>query len=194
MGSPDRLHLHFERKVRGAFTFLADKGFAEVESLPTLVRFHKSGIEVDIYHGRQSYEIGAGISVFGIRYALSEIVRATDPAAAKAYSNATATTPEGVAAGLEEVSSLMKRYGGCCTKRLKGDPLFFSMLEMQRKQWSEEYALCVLADQLRPKAHDAYRRGDYATATDLYSRIRNRLSATEIKKLALAEARSKHLK
>lgn len=186
MNAPDRSQLHFERKVRGAFLFLADEGFAEVEVLPTLVRYRKGDVEVDVYHGRQSYEIGGGISASGTRYAMSEIVRASDPDAAKSYRNAVAKTPEGVAAGLEELSALMKHYGAAV---LQGDSQFFSMLEKQRKQWAEEYALDVLAGQLRPQAEDAFRRGDFSKAADLYGRIQERLSPAEAKKLALAEER-----
>lgn len=185
-GLHDRSHLDFARKVRGAFTFLTADGFVEIEALPTLVCYRKGGIEVDVYHGRQSYEIGAGVTGFGTRYAMAEIVRATDPETAKGYRNAVATTPEVVAAGLEELSSLMKRYG---TAALQGDPQFFSILERQRKHWSEEYALDVLVEQLRPRADDAFRRGDYSTAAELYGRIRDRLSPAEIRKLALAEER-----
>ncbi len=82
----------------------------------------------------------------------------------------------------------MKRYG---TAALRGDPQFFSTLKEQRKLWSEEYALDVLADQLRPQADEAFRRGNYSTAADLYARIRSRLSPAEVKKLALAEERRK---
>jgi len=188
MGTPDRSSLYFERKVRGAFTFLGELGFVEVEALPTLVRYRKDDVEVDVYHGRQSYEVGAGVTRCGIRYAMSEIIRTTDPEAATAYRNAVATAPEGVAEGLEELSSLMKRYGAAA---LQGDLQFFSALERQRKEWSEDYALDVLADQLRPQAAEAFRRGDYATAAELYRRIRLRLSPAETKKLALAEERRK---
>jgi hypothetical protein len=186
--TPDRSGLHFERRVRGAFMFLEELGFVSVDPLPTLVRYRKDDVEADVYHGRQSYEIGAGVTCFGIRYSMSEVIRATDPGAAKTYRNAIATTPEGVADGLAELSLMMKRYG---TAALQGAPQFFSTLAKQRKQWSEDYAFDVLADLLRPRAAEAFRRGDYVTAAELYGRIRVRLSPAETKKLDLAEARCK---
>jgi len=91
-----------------------------------------------------------------------------------------------VIAGLEEISALMKRYG---RSALDGDPQLFSMLESERRSWSEEYALDVLADQLRPQADEAFRQKNYAKAAELYSRIRERLSPSEIKKLSIAEER-----
>jgi len=78
MSMPDRCNLYFARKVKEAFLFLTDEGFMEVEALPTLVRYRKDYVEVDVYHGRQSYEIGGGVTLSGSRYAMSEIVRATD--------------------------------------------------------------------------------------------------------------------
>jgi hypothetical protein len=183
MDISDRSYLKFEEKVRTIFAFLVDMGFSEVEALPTFMRYRKDGIEVDVYHGRQSYEIGAGVTAFGTRYEISEIIRASNSETAKKFRHYAATTPEGVTAGLEELCTLMSRYGRVA---LGGDLQFFSTLEKQRKLWSEEYAIDVLAKQLRPQANEAFRRGDYSTAADLYSRIRGRLSPAEIEKLNLA--------
>ena len=188
MNTLDHSQLCFVEKARTAFAFLADEGFMEAEALPTLVRFRKDDIEVDVYHGRKSYEIGGGISISGTRYSMSEVMRVGDPDVAKNYRNTVATTPETVTGGLEELSGLLQRYG---TAALRGDSHFFLVLGEQRKQWANEYALDVLVDQLRPQAEDAFRRGDYSKAAELYSRIRERLSPAEIKKLALAEGRCK---
>jgi hypothetical protein len=185
---PDRSHLNFVKKVREAFEFLGEFGFSEVAALPTLVRYRRGSVEVGVYHGRQSYEIGADVTAFGNRYAISEIIRATDPEKFRGFRYAMTTTPDGVAASLDELSSLMKKYAGA---GLRGDSQFFSTLEKQKKLWSEEYALDVLAEQLRPQADEAFRRRDYSTAANLYSRIRERLSPAEIKKLSLAEMRRK---
>ncbi len=189
MDISDRSHLGFKEKAREAFAFLNRLGFSEVEASPTLVRYRKDDVEVDVYHGRQSYEIGAGITACGTRYAISEIIRVVDIEIAKQFRYAATNTAEGVTTGLKELSFLMERYGSVA---LKGDLSFFSTLEKQRKLWSEEYALDVLTEQLRPKADEAFKRRDYSTATDLYSRIRKRLSPVEIKKLSIAEARSKN--
>lgn len=188
MGTSDRSYLNFEEKVRRAFAFLGELGFSEVEALPTLVRYRKGCVEVDVYHGRKSYEIGAGVTAFGTRFTISEIIRAIDPETAKHFHYVSTTTREGLDAGLEELSSLMKYYGHMA---IEGNSQFFSMLEKQRKLWAEEYSLDVLAEQLRPQAEEAFRRRDYSKAVDLYSRIRKRLSATEIKKLNLAKERRK---
>jgi len=184
MNVSDRSQLDFSDKVREAFSFLLGDGFAEIEVLPTLVRYRKGDVEVDICHGRQSYEIGGGISFSGNRYAMSEVVRASDPDVAKVYRNPVATTQDGVTAGLDELSELMQRYGA---EALRGDARLFSALELQRKRWAEEYALDVIEEQLRPRAEEAFRRGDYPKAAELYGRIGKRLSPVEVKKLAFAE-------
>lgn len=186
MQKTDRSALHFAQKVESAFGFLTDAGFAQAEALPTLVRYRKGDVEVDIYHGRQSYEIGGGVSFAGTRYEMSEIIRTVNPQVAKGYRRDVATTPEGVAAGLDELASLMQLYG---LSALSGDRRFVALLEQQRKQWAEGYAFDVLAAQLRPQAEEAFRRGDYEQAAELYSRIRERLSPAEAKKLSLAQER-----
>ncbi len=188
MDVSDRSCLNFADKTRKAFAFLDDKGFSVEETLPTLVSYRKGDIEVDVYHGRQSYEIGAEISAFGTRYSMSEIIRVSDVEIAKKFRFAASTTAEGVTAGLEELSALMRRYA---CEALKGDTQFFLELEKQKKLWSEEYALDVLVEQLRPQANEAFRRKDYSVAFELYSRIRERLSPAELKKLYIAEDRRK---
>ena len=106
MNTSDRAHLNFATETRRAFAFLGGLGFSEIEALPTLVRYRKGGVEVDVYHGRQSYEIGVGVTAFGTRYTISEIIRANDPETEKHFRYPATTTPEGVVAGLDELSEL----------------------------------------------------------------------------------------
>ena len=145
-------------------------------------------VEIDIYHGRQSYEIGFGIAYEGVRHSLSAIIRVTDPELAKQYRNYAATTPTAVVEGLTRLSDVIKR---CGERALRGDPEFIEALETQRTLWLNEYAVDVRASQLRPEAAAAFQRGDYRTAAELYERIRSRLTPAELKKLAIAQARAK---
>lgn len=188
MSEIDRTNHNFPGKVREKFSFLECLGFSVIESLPTVVRYKNREIEVDVYHGRQSYEIGAGITVFGMRYTISEIVKVSNPDFVDTFRYATTSTPEGINKALEELSLLMRQFG---EPVLKGDTKFITALSKQRKQWSDDYALEVLAEQLRPQASEAFRQKDYSTAVDLYSRIRDVLSTAELKKLNFAV---KHLK
>jgi hypothetical protein len=44
---------------------------------------------------------------------------------------------------------------------------------------------------LRPRADEAFRRGNYQEAAELYERIRPRLTPAELKKLAVARERDR---
>lgn len=183
----ERTRLNFANAVSEKFSFLGDLGFSEVESLPTIVRYRKGDLELHVYHGRQSFEIGFEVGRQGVRYSMSELIRANDPEIAERYRDYAAITAEGVAEGLTQLEGLVKCYG---ERALRGDPEFFTTLENQRKVWVEGYELDVLAKQLRPKAEAAFQHGDYREAAALYEKIRSRLSATELKKLELARARA----
>ena len=182
----ERTRLNFANAVTERFGFLDDLGFSVLELLPTIVRYGRSDIVVDVYHGRQSYELDLGIERSGVRYSLSELIRTTDPHAVAQYRNFAATTPSGIAEGLTRLAELVKRYGKLA---LQGDAEFFIALEKQRAAWAEGYALDVLAEQIRPKAETAFREGHYQEAADLHEKIAPRLSPAERQKLAVARKR-----
>jgi hypothetical protein len=186
-GRDDRKRLNFANAVSAKFGFLQDLGFSKIESLPTLVRYRNGDIEVSVYHGRNSYEVGFEITNGGTRYSMSELIRATDPAAADKYRNFAATTPVGIEKALTHLEKLAERHA---QRALQSDPEFLAALQSQRKSFAQSYALDVLAGQLRPKAAAAFRSGDYREAALLYEKIRSRLSAAELKKLALAKERA----
>jgi len=154
----ERTNLNFANLVKERFAFLSDLGFVEVESLSTIVLYRNGDIDVDVYHGRRSYEIGFGITCQGVQYSLSEFIGATDPEFAEQYRYPNATTQEVLADGLTKTAELAKRY---CIKALQGAPAFFATLGSQRKLWAEKYAFDVMAGQLRPKAYEAFRLGKY---------------------------------
>lgn len=183
----ERSCLNFADAVRKRFAFLSDHGFTEVKSSATIVRYRMNDLEIDVYHGRQSFEVGFGVAYQGKRYSLSELLRAADAAAAEQYRNKSATTSDELAGALARLQELVRRYG---ERALRCDAEYFSILEKQRKSWAEGYALDVLEGQLRPKADAAFRNGDYRRAAELYEQIRARLSAVELKKLALARVRA----
>ena len=183
----ERTRLNFADAVHKQFAFLGEHGFTEVESLPSIVRYQKGDLEIDVYHGRQSFEVGFGIARKGTRYSLSELIRAVDPAAAEQYRNETATTPAGIVDTLARLQDAVLRFG---RRALRDDDEYYAALESQRKSWAEGYALDVLEAQVRPKADAAFRSGDYRQAAEFYEKIRARLSAAELKKLELARDRA----
>lgn len=177
----------FESSVREAFSFLEDRGFVRVETLSTLVRYCRGQVEVDVYLGRQSGEIGANVSAFGTRYSISEILRTVDSTRGAAYKNKTAANETDLLAALAELRLIFEEYA---EPALTGDETFFAALEKQRALWSKQFALEVLADQLRPQADAAFRSQDYAMAAKLYSQIESLLTPTERKKFVIAQQRS----
>lgn len=179
--------LVFEQVVSEACSYLLDIGYVVNERCPTLVRYVRHNVEVDIYQGRQSYEVGVGIRIDGERFSLSEFIRLVDPEMANAYRNSVATDAEGVVNAVSKVALLLKQFGDLA---LQGNSSVMAALTTQRQQWSDNFALDVLAEQTRPLAESAFRTGDYQKAAELYARIRPRLSPAEKKKLALAEERS----
>jgi len=181
-------HLDFTGAVTRTFAFLTNLGFSQVEASPTIVRYRKDDVEADVYYGRQSYELGFEVGRKGTKYSMSELIRATDPGTAGQYRNATATTQGALREALARLEGLAKQYG---QRALQGDPVFFLALENQRKAWVEEYALEVLEGQLRPKAEEAFRRGNYREAAELYERIQPRLTSADLKKLAFAKKRDR---
>jgi len=183
----DRKSLNFANLVETKFAFLAELGFSEVESQPTIVRFRKGDLALKVYHGRQSFEIGVELGHAGERYSMSELIRAADTGVAEQYRNPTAATSVDVAAGLDRLADLLQRFGA---RALRDDPAYFANLQQQRKAWSESYALDVLVEQVRPKAEAAFHEGRYAEAAQLYEKIAARLTVTEQKKLALARKRA----
>ena len=179
----NRTELNFASAVSEKFVFLEEVGFSKIESLPTIVRYRKGDLEIDIYHGRQSYEIGFGIAYEGIRYPLSAIIRVTDPELDKQYRNYTARTPTAIEEGLRLLANVVKRYG---ERALRGDAEFITALESGRELWLDE----VCARQLRPEAAAAFQRGDYRKAAELYEQFRSNLTPAEVKKLAVAKRRA----
>ena len=184
-GRPD---LNFANIAKEKFAFLRDLGFAIIESLPTIVRYRKGDIQVDVYHGRRSYEIGLSVTWLDARYELPDFIAVADSQAAKKFYTPMVSTREGVIASLTRLSELAKRYSG---QALQGDAEFFTEVAAKHKSLMEKYWLEMNARQLRPQAHEAFRLGKYREAAELYKQIRPLLTPTEIKKLATAEERSK---
>jgi hypothetical protein len=177
----------FEQVVIEACSFLQGIGFEISERCPTLVRYVCQDVEVDLYQGRRSFEVSAGVSINGERFSLSELIHLGDPKMADAYRNPVATDAQEVVSAVRQVALLLRQFG---TLALRGDASVLAALTTQRQQWSDTFALDVLVEQTRPLAEHAFRSGDYSKAAELYARIQSRLSAAEKRKLALAEERS----
>jgi hypothetical protein len=179
------LSLYFKTKAIETFEFLKKYGFTTSKTSPTSIGYRKNDIEIGIDYDRQeSYEISADITISGEKYPIGAIVGAVDTQTKKQFHYVSARTRETICMGLEQIRSLIEP---CLSKILQKDSEFLSMLEEQQKQWTKNFALNVLASQLRPKAEDAFRHQDYLTAIGLYEQIYECLSPAEIKKVEFAK-------
>ena len=180
----ERMTSDLAASARNNFAFLLSAGFVEVESGPTLVRFQRNEIEVRIYKGRMSYEIGCEIIDGGETYYLSEFIRLADPEKADRYRQLTATTPKQTEAAVSNVSELFLQY---VEGALSNPTETFLLLRKLRKKWSHDYAQEVLATIYRPKANEAFRSGRYGDAVKLYEEFEANLSPSEKAKLSYAK-------
>lgn len=77
-----RSSLHFSHEVKKCFLFLEDLDFCCVRSEDTFVRYESPMMGINIYHGRQSYEISLEIQSVQApieMYSISEILSLVDP-------------------------------------------------------------------------------------------------------------------
>ena len=181
------IDLNFANEAAKSFDFLGGFGFERLQVDATLVRYRKSGMEVDVYRGRKSFELSFKISFGGERYSLQTIMRVSDPVAANAYRRYAATTLEGLREGLEQLSAMVKTFA---PRALRGEAEFFALLDEKKHTWSYEYALDVLAEQVRPMAESAFKRKEYSKVVELYEQVLPLLTATELKRLDISRARA----
>ena len=187
----ERAKLGFREEAVQAFSFLQDMGFVEVSASPTLVEYERDDLEVNVYHGRQSYEVGFEIVRAGTRYSLSALIKLAAPAEGKAYRNTMATSATAVRNGINRLRELVRRYA---MTALQGDPETFHALDHQRIEWGQALELETQVASLKPKADEAFRLGHYAQAAELYDQIRAGLSPVEVRKADLARERATRVK
>jgi hypothetical protein len=185
--TPHRESLGFSEAVGLSFAFLYDFGFSRSELDSTIVCYRKNELELCVYHGRQSYEIGVEVRLAGSAYSIESLIRTGDPIAADQYRAPRATTAEQVSSGVAQMAHLVRQHA---QRILQDDPTVFGELEEVSKNVAQTRAQEVLARQLHPKAEAAFRLGRYQEAVDLYQRIEASLSPTDVKKLQFARKRA----
>ncbi|WP_291870101.1 hypothetical protein [Bradyrhizobium sp.] len=185
------MRLDFAEAASNAFAFLSDAGFTLASTSPAVVRYRKGELEAEVFRDPQSYEVGFQIGYGSEKYSTSEIIRLADQRLGDEYRDHTAKNRAELLDALARLADLIKIYA---QDEISGNRFVFKALMHRRKAWAENYACEVLASQIRPKAEEAFRNGDYATAASLYGKIESQLSPSEAKKMALAQERSRNLK
>lgn len=189
MTTSDRQELRFAEVAEEKFGFLQEHGFKRVQSEPSFVRFESRPAYVNVYHGRQSFEVGLEIGSLAAgadetSYSMSEIIRLVEPGEADGYRNYAAHSPEGVAEGVQRLAMLFRRY---VNAGVLDDAVLFERLRKGREMWSREYATEVNLTHTRQKLEVAWHAKDYAKVVELLRPLRDALTPTELHKLEYAE-------
>ena len=158
----DRTPLDFVRAIRRSFGYLCELGFVETSNEPTLVRFNRGDVDVDVYHGRMLYEINVGVSWAGERFGMVELLKIVRPTIASSYRVPAATTAEQTS---RWVAAVAEQFEAAAPLLLDALPV---ALKVERQRAAKALELDVLASQVRPKADAAFRDKKYAEAVRLY--------------------------
>jgi hypothetical protein len=177
----DRSFLRFPEEVIKRFIFLEALGFRRMNTKPTLVRYESSVIGINVYQGRQSYEIG--LEIESLRkptesYSFSKILRLVDTQRAESYRKFAAHTVEGVAHGVEQLAELLHE---CTDKGALNSKQLFSRLKLQRADLTRNYALSVQLRQAREKAEVACARKEFGNLVKILSPFQEHLNPVELK-------------
>ncbi|GAK55157.1 hypothetical protein U27_01988 [Candidatus Vecturithrix granuli] len=183
----ERAGLKFAETVIAQFDFLTrNYGFACKRCEETFVRYESNKVFVNIYHGRNSYELGGEIGLLGsgkeAKFGIASLMELRDPEKVKDLRYRIAYNEESVQKGLSELASLLQQYGD---EALQGDLKIFEQLQQLVKQyWAE-----MRASQIRPKAASVFQAKDYQKAAELYESMYDQLTKAELKKLEYAKSK-----
>ena len=181
----------FQEMALELFRWLEDYGYCLAGENSTIVRYEGPLGHVNVYHGRSSHEIGVEVGPPGEQissYSMSELIRLKDGEEAKYYIDPTVTSPQFIKSFISAQAQRLQVYG----KRIfTGDNKVWHDLKQQRQKWSEEYAMDILLSQVRPEAEKSFRNNDFKRVVELLSRVEQRLTPAERKKLEYARRKQR---
>lgn len=183
----DRSPLRFAEQVKRHFVFLEVRGFRCVLSETTLVRYESSRLAINIYHGRQSYEINLEIERPRIThaYTFGDILRLVGDGGMPYQVYAT-NTSKGVAQG---VSQLAKRFRTCIDTGILDESDLFKRLKLKQDEWLRNYALDIQLEHARTQSSDAWTKKDFVQVVKILSPLQEHLAPRETRRLQYAKKR-----
>jgi hypothetical protein len=188
----DRAALGFAESVEREFGFLRDLGFTMGRREATLVRFESNRVRIDVYHGRQSYEIGLSIGPVtasqGDSYSMGTLLTLVDPNAARAYRPYAASSPAAVRRGVTELAGLLSR---CVVSGLLDDPMLLQRVRERSQEAADDYANEVLLADTRRRVQAAWNARDFAQVVTLLAPVQHLITDAEREKLRYAQKRMK---
>lgn len=183
--------LGFGTSVEREFEFLGAHGFIVRRREPTLVRFESDRLGIDVYHGRQSYEIGLLIGparpVSAHGYPMSILLDVAVPELARGYRNYAALEPEAVRRGVSELARLFRL---CVDSGILLQRDLLERLAERAAEAAHTYAAEVLLSQTRRKVEAAWKARDYAEVVELLSPVEHLVGEVERKKLRHARGKA----
>jgi hypothetical protein len=198
IGNPplDRGQLGFIEYVKVSFSFLSKEyDFHVVKTEPTFVRYESSGVFVNIYHGRASFELGFEIGRLDDRtgkeeppYTLSMIVEHMGAKHRTGYTFFQCSTRDSVKQCVPKLANLVQSYA---PSFLSGDPAAYKQLLKTRSDIGKRITKDFKLRAVREKATSAWRARDYAQVADLYESIFEDLTRAEISKLNYSKGHSR---
>jgi hypothetical protein len=143
---------------------------------------------VVVSHDRLSYEldvqIGRGNAADEVKrpYTLQDMMRVTDPDAARSYKSFAATTPDAVRRGAAFLSEQVRRYGN---PALLGSSEFYELLAVSRAEAVREFGQDQINRTAKRKADEAWAVNDYQGVVTAYGLV-SALSPAESQRLRIA--------
>src|SRR5436190_17827121 len=170
--------LGFVGHAREAFDFLTRLGFVETTCTNTMVDWQGARTGITVFHGSQSYIMGAEFRRLAARHVpidLADALRAIHPDQVHlaAYQTSSASN---VRAGLDQLASLVRDD---CEALLAGDPQVWQRVEEAWRQQQELYEREARIRVLRERANQAWHTKEYATAVSLYREMEEALTEVE---------------
>jgi len=189
--STNRDALGFARLATAEFSFLTQPPFAMtlVSEEPLAIRFEGNGIAVVVFHDRLSYELGIALwrpvsaTEASSPYTISDLIRVTDPVAAKRYRRFAATSTSALEHGLAKLADDLRTFGSGV---LQNDPESYHRLSEAREGAVREFGRDQRMRTGRVAAEAAWLARDWYKVAEAYGGLEERLTPAERERLAYA--------
>lgn len=183
--------LGLQSQAETHFGFLvSERGYRCVDSSPDRVRFESSSTFIELgFDGNRSFELGLLVGMVASRdvpFTIDEILRFHNAPEAASLSLVQVTTREALARWVAKLSAALRAYG---SELIDGDEVRFAALARQRQKEVQDYAIERDLQAARAEAELAWQKSDYASVIRVLKPLRSALTASELKKLEIAEQR-----
>ena len=187
------LAVGFDDEVSRAFSFLLDAGFSLSERLPTRVSFHSTVLQIGIFLGPGSHEVGLEIEpVSGSKTgaaSIAPLIAVFDCSAAEAIPISVPVTSNAeMRAKVNELADLFRRH--VVLERLSSPQLWSEVTARARELFGKRYP-SITPEQLALRFQALWEMRDYKALVRLFDALSDYLSSDEREKLEIAKAELK---